>query len=272
MSDPQIEQEPEAEITEAIPEGTAPESLAEPETTPEPDVESDARRLGWKPEGDWRGDKSGWVDAATFMEQVRTVPGKVRKLEADYAERFARLERMQEAALKRQAESHNAEIERVKAQMRQAVEVGDVAAWEKLDAQRERMAQDAPEAPEPAKPGLPAETQAWVTKNEWFTSDEILRGVAQNLASKAARLGMSVADQLAYVDREMPQYFPDRFKPKHKLTHSAVEGLSLAAPKRGRKTGSDLPAEARAIAAREVKEGIWKSVDEYAAVYFGDDA
>jgi hypothetical protein len=266
------EQEIEPEITE--PEGDAPEIVAEaPEVeTQEPDVEADARRLGWKPESDWKGDKSGWVDASTFMDHVRTVPGKVRKLEADYAERFARLERMQEAALKRQAEAHKAEVERIKAQMRQAVEVGDVAQWEKLDAQRERMTQDAPEVPDAPKPGLPAETQAWVAKNEWFASDEVMRAAAQQLAGKAAQLGMTTADQLAYVDREMPRYFPDKFKSKAKPTHSPVEGLSLAAPRRGGKTGADLPAEARAIAAKEVKEGLWKSVDEYAAVYFGGDA
>lgn len=273
MSDTQLAQDVETEIIQALPESDAPEGVAEPEAPQEPDVEAEARRLGWKPEDQWRGDKSGWVDAASFMEQVRTVPGKVRKLEADYADRFARLERMQEAALRRQAETHKAEVGRIKAQMRQAVEVGDVAQWERLDAQREQMVQDAPaiaEAPK-ASPNLPPETQAWVAKNDWFASDEVMRVAAQQLAGKAAQLGMGVTEQLAYVDREMPRYFPDKFRARTKPTHSAVEGLSLAAPRRGGKSAANLPSEATKAGKMFVAEGLYKNLEEYAADYFQED-
>lgn len=263
------EKELEALEAEAL-AADATEDVVVEAPTVDPALEADARRLGWKPEADWKGDKTGWVDASTFMEQVRTVPGKVKRLEADFSERLQRMERLHAETRAREAEAHKAEIARLKAEMRKAVEVGDTEAYDKLEARRDTLAQEAAkEAPKEVKAELPSETQEWKARNTWFDENPEMRTAALSLAQKAAEAGLSVKAQLAYVDREIAGLFPEVAPKSRKPLHSAVDGGSFAAPKRNSKGADALPAEARAAGAGFVKEGLYKSLDEYAAVYFG---
>lgn len=230
----------------------------------DPNVEADARRLGWKPESEWKGDKTGWVDAASFMDQVKTVPGKVKRLEADFAARVERLEKAHAEASKRQAETHKAELARVKAEMRKAVEIGDTEAFDRLEKQRDAM-QEPPKVETTQE--TPPETREWKARNPWFDANAEMRTVALNLAQEAADKGLSVEAQLAFVDREIARFFPD-VAPKQikRPTHSAVDGGSFAAPRSS--PAAKLPAEARAQGMRDVAEGLFKSLDEYATAYF----
>ena len=236
------------------------------------DVEADARRLGWKPEAEWRGDKSGWIDAATFMERTRTLPGHVKKLEADFTDRIARLERAHEAALKRQAEAHKAELARVQTSMDRAIEAGDVEEARRLRIEEARIrdAQVAPQVAPQADPNKPPpEVTGWVSRNSWFTTDAVMRAAAQALAGKAAEAGMTVAEQLAYVDREMPAQFPHRFA--RKPATPTVDGGGLGGAARRGKGVADLPSEARAAGERFVRDKIYKDLAEYAKDYFAGE-
>lgn len=240
---------------------------AEPVESPEQDdVEAQARRLGWKPEEDWKGDKTGWVDASTFMDHARTMPAKVKRLEEDFAKRLEAIEKANAAALKRQQDAHKAEMTRIRADQRKAVEVGDTEAYDRLEAQREQLQQpqDAPE------PRMAPQVQDWTQRNAWFNRDPVMRAAALALADEAVRAGMTdPAQQLAYVDREMPQQFPHKFQ--RKAPPLAIDPGSSAAPRKRGKSASDLPPEARSAGSMFVRDGIYKSLDEYAKDYFEEN-
>jgi hypothetical protein len=251
-------------------EAEAPEVDAAAQAAPEPEpVEGEARRLGWKPKEEWRGDTSRWTDAATFVERATIRRETVAELEArlaakdrEMAERLERIERANAAALK-------AARERVLAEQRQAVEVGDVAKWEQLDRQRAEFdAVPAKPADEPksAAQQMPAETQEWMRRNTWFTDDDVMRAAAIALADKAAKTGAGVQAQLAYVDAEMAKRFP-QVRPAARSGAPAVDPGGFAGARPRAKGWDDIPAEDRKAARMFIEDGTLTK-EQYAKDYW----
>ena len=54
------------------------------EAAMQPAVEQEARTLGWVPQEDFRGDKSRWVDAETFVQRGHEIMDLLWKLNVDH--------------------------------------------------------------------------------------------------------------------------------------------------------------------------------------------
>ena len=258
MSDEQHET-PEAEVVET------PE-VAETPPAPEPEpLEAEARRLGWKPKEEWRGDTSRWTDAATFMERatirretVEELTARLAERDREYTERLERIERANQMALKMQRE-------RLKAEERQAVELGDVARYDALQQQRQEL--DAPPPPrQQPQAGPPPETQEWMRRNTWFNADPVMKAAAVTLANQAMAMGMhSPAEQLRYVDEQMPRQFPHKFGAKP--TVSAVDPGGLGPVRKRAKGWDDIPQEDRRVAMSFIDDGTMTK-EQYAKEYW----
>jgi hypothetical protein len=167
----------------------------------DPDVEQEALTLGWVPEEKFKGDKSRWVDAATFVERGHTLMPILRKNNQELLAKLGAkdtelatlkqqvftvetsletMKQFQAAEVKRQVEARVLDL---KAQLKTARAEGDneVAAdlAEALDEAKDKLkGVAAPPAPPPPPP-KPVEAavepwaQAFIDENEsWFKVDK----------------------------------------------------------------------------------------------------
>lgn len=221
---------------------TAPEPAPSP--PPAPDAEAWARRLGWAPQEEWRGDKEHWIDAPKFLERTLGNPAIVTERLGRLDNTIQRLEREQRESKQRFAEAtgtitHMTEMLRsseeraykrardeLKAERDRAVESGDVAAYRRADAQMDEL--DRGRQPQPVQPQTngqqppPAQTpgqmdpavQAFYARNQWYTRDPELTSLAEDLHFGLMRRNPTqpLAENLAEVERQVRALRPERFE------------------------------------------------------------
>lgn len=216
-----------------------------------------ARQMGWKPEEDWKGDKTGWVDAPDFISNI-TAQNKSLK------EQVQRTARTAEKIIEKERKASEKEIER---RIRELTEANDADGV--IEATRE-LAQVRSEASDPIND--------WISENPWFNEDVVANGIAKGAAEKAARAGKNTTEQLAAARAEvlkrMPELFDDepatpaaRPTPKAPLVQSGTR-TSSAPRKRG---WIDIPQAARSAAAEMVRKGMCTEA-EYADEYWKGQA
>lgn len=256
------------------------------------EVETEARNMGWVPQSEWRGPADKWRPAEEFVQRGREIlpiirarekakDAKIAELEkriGSHASDFKRLERMTEAALNRQREQIEAKYAD---RMEAAVETGDKDAYRAAQKeQKQALAElDEKTKPEPEKKpegGLSPEDQNafedWQDENTWFNVDKEMTAFADRRFERVKRTNpdISFAEALLEVRKAVEEKFPDKLGKAGKPSRGpSVEGGSRV-PGGGApdKLASKLPAEAKAQALKYVKDGLYKTVEEYAEVYF----
>jgi len=244
-------------------------------------VIAQAREFGWKTEDEWKGDPppDGFLSPDDYLGTSLVQAKIARKEAADLraqmkvqqdaaADTTSRMERMYQDAAERRREAHEREVTSLREAQRQAAETGDM---ERYDALAKRHAEMKP--PEPAQTApVSSEVTDWQARNTWFGIDPYATQYAQAVAGNVAQSGGDAAKQMAEVDKQMRQRFPEHF-PGAKPKPQRVDGGGLGTI--ASKSAFDrLPAEAQRQAKADVAEGLYKSVEEYAKFYegvFGND-
>jgi hypothetical protein len=253
-------------IEEAIPD--APEV---------PEVEEQARAMGWAPEEDWRGPKEKWVDAQTFVdrgkdripvlnERIKNQARQLNEMKATMAEFAGHYSSVQKNAYERAYRD-------IKQMQSQAVAEGDMQKYAELDSHLEQMRANPPQAPQVAPPN-PADDpvyQEWLSENKWYVTDPQLGQYAETIGNyiRTQNPNLHGADFLSEVASEVKKRFPERFGIQSRPVPT-VEGARSAAPKPGKGKGyRDLPADAKQACDKFVKQGLLKRED-YVRDYFGE--
>lgn len=287
---------PEAlETTEVV-------ETSEPKTV-DPKVEAEARELGWVPEKDFRGDKTRWVDAESFVRRGHEIMpilrqnnsrllNEVNSLKEQLRESTAAIEDLRKVSSEI-TRARVAEAKReVLAGIRAAREAGDVEVEDRLTDQLSELkqAETAAKAPAPApKPTAEAEVDpaftAWAARpeNSWFGRDRrktsLAMGIAQELRDDPSNSHLrgeafyrAVADEVDHVLTGGPP-------PTNK-----VEGSRGGAGGNGGSTGrgktyNDLPADAKAVCDKQASRFVGKGFKDtdawrkhYTSIYFADEA
>lgn len=217
----------------------------------DPQIEAEARRGGWKPKDQWRGDQSGWVDAKTFVQRGREILPHVRAhaaqleqenatLKAAQAKTAQELETMREQVTGLttfRTEMAQKERERMRAELTaelaQARSDGDVVREASVIAKLGRPEPEPvrtapvvtqPVVTDPVRPQVPPEMTAWVGANEWYQRDPVLQQamniVGAELRASGQLAGMSLTDQLNATSKVVLQ----RYAPPPMNGGSRVEG------------------------------------------------
>ncbi len=273
----------------SLPEGQ--EQGSEP-TAPERDFEAEARDMGWVPEAEFKGDKkpAKFLDAKEFVERGETVlpfvqrenrrlKEELAKADKTYGDRFTKLEKMSQFALKTLQDRHAQELEALKATRDAAVEKGDVTAFRRVEKQIADHEAAKPTDVEPeAKPDPQVEAQkaqeaqtAWMGKNDWYGKDAVMTGYA-NYVSQGflqANPNITMEENLRLTDEAMRKQFPTSFKTKTDANgHAPVESGGDPKGAASRTPLFDkLPAEAKAMAKQNVADGLYKNVEDWAKAY-----
>lgn len=248
-------------------------------------IEAVAMKLGWKP--NFQGD--GAVDAETFILRSRDINSSLNKtvhnLRKDLDAMREGVEVVKwttEQAHKREIARLNGEISDLKAQRKQAIEAGNVAAVEQYDQQiaaRETAAKEE-KKPEPKPSNEPhPEFQAWVDANEWYRTDREMNAYAEGLAEHPevkAAARVSYKRMMNKVTQLVKREFPERFeKPPAEDKDSAADDHSppaapvtpsrqRAKPSKQKVTAADLTFEQKTVGKQFVAQGLFETLDDYA--------
>lgn len=249
-----------------------PNENGEVENDLSPEVETEARNMGWLPKEQFKGNPDHWVDAAEFVERGKHVMPLLlannKRLQRELLTRdqqiatlaqqlngatsaIEKLERHYTEANKRAVE--NAKIQ-LKAELKEARANNDVDAEfeirEKID-ELNKATDKAEEAnPAAAKPSnapeLSQEFKDWQARNDWFGVDpkktKAINRIAEDLREEGSELvGTAFLDECVRIleSQNVPAKKPEA------SPVSKVDGVSRGTRATGRRSFADLPAEAK---------------------------
>jgi len=259
------------------------------ETPPEtpPEVIQEAIDTGWIPKEDFKGDKTRWRPPEEWVERGKTliplINTQLRKDRAELVTMKAELERNRkttEKLLKMSETVGIREYERARRELTQkqvaAVGDGDVATWQELEDQKEKLTKPEPivSAHDP-EPSVPPEFKTWVDKpeNQWFTDDEDMAVFANAYAGKIDPKGeMSITTRCEKVAEKVKAVFAHKFTNPNRSNPSPVDTPSVGGePKPTGKTYADLPADAKKQCGIFTKDGTFKTKEDYTRSYFEEE-
>lgn len=247
------------------------------------DIEKTARELDWTPKEEWKGDPDQWKDAPEHVKHNEHVlPIVKQKLKEERASNdglrsemdalratVTGLSNVQTDLAERAYKNAIAEIE---ARQKIAVDDNDGAALLETNQELRDLEEN---KPEPVSVDVPAaehpEFVAWKGRNAWFGQDPQLTQEANDLAhilSKSENLfGTALFDR---VTASLTLAHPDKFTNPNRTAAAAVETAG-SGPRRtdtGKETWSQLPAEAKEAGERFIKDGLYKTQEQYAEIYY----
>ena len=247
----------------------------------ERDYENEARQQGWKPQEDYEGDPERWVDAQTFVERGEQFVGLL-KPKLDKLEKQLRYQESVNKDMKKYVKEFQSakqkEIEqletKLKEQRKQAVAAGDGEAFERAETELQNL-QDQKKGmapPKEAQPEPPEWAQDWLSENQWYEKDPVLRRFADAYSDELRTLNPSLTERefLDSVSEHVKAEMPHKFTNSRKSPDVEGSGGRRSEPEgnSNAQTYNNLPAEAKATAKRLINEGIIKDKEEYARLYY----
>jgi hypothetical protein len=168
------------------------------------EIEELASDMGWTPQDAWKGDPDAWKPAKDYVRATRDVNRSLK-------DSLKRVERQIEGITRTTAAMTDRAVEEARtkweAELERAVDDGDKAAAKEASAQLRRI-----EANVSAPEGSPEGEDFAAKHSSWFGKDKEATAYAVNRAEHYASQGLSPARQLAAVEREMKNTFPELFE------------------------------------------------------------
>lgn len=278
-----------ADAGTAIPGEEVPNDNGVQLQTVERDFESEARVQGWRPKDEFRGNPDAWTDAETFMRRADEVLPLIKKQNAHLKREIDDLKKLVRKVAKSEQEAHTHALAEIRAEMRDAVESGDTAAFDRLEKKadkiREEIRDDTPglahgEDPQDAFDAF-REGNAWYDKANLASASETeveARLYADRLADKFVKQGLqetlSPTEFFAKIAEDTEAKFPNlKAKTPRPKPASDVAGVTRPGIGSRARTGANLPADAKAQATRFFNNGVIKAkslteaLDKYAVNY-----
>ena len=262
-------------------------------------VEQDARLFGWVPKEEFRGSEETWVDAETFVKRGKEINPILRannerlkkEMEAErkkHSDEINELKKsaeefkqFQKDAYERKQQQLETELSDLKSQRKEAIREGDadlvVELEDRIDELKEEKAKKVevkePEAAPQQQQEVkidPALSEWLESNNTWFGPDveatEIANGIGASIRRQFPHLtGKAFLDKL---DEKLKQRVPELYGNQNQ-TRNTVEGSTTrgSSSSSGKKSYENLPADAKAACDKFVKQGLFKSKQEYVDLY-----
>lgn len=250
------------------------------------EVEQRARRMNWKPKDEYVAagkDEATWVDADTYVAKIEADLPDLRKQNRKLAKTVDKLERGMEEGnqlLRDLVTSQRADrdkavsiaIANLKRERTEATASGDTARVEALsdeiETQKDSLKKPVAAERETKGAEIPQEVVQWAEDNKaWFITGEPEHAMAVSFYGKQPQ-AMPEAEKLRLTKAEVVRRFPEKFANPKRTEAPAVEtGGNGVRNRNGAKSWGDLPAEAKDIGDRLVKQGAVKSREAYLKSY-----
>jgi hypothetical protein len=247
------------------------------ESNPNTEVEDKARKMGWTPKEEFKGDPGKWRGAAEFVERgeqmLPIVRATVKRQERDIAELKQTINDLAEFNSKAVQKGYEKALRELEAKRVEAVAAGNAADFVKVDQEiadlKKEAATPAPKLPD-YNPDNDPEYREWESRNRWLKDPELAAEAdvqALYLRNKGNKeTGAAFLDKVA---ERVRKEFPDRFTNPRRNSAPSVEGQGAPAKSGKGKSYADLPTEAKAACDRFVKNSGGKMTKEmYCKTYF----
>jgi hypothetical protein len=243
------------------------------EQTPPPDPVADlAREMGWSPKEDWRGKPEDWKDPASFIRASRDINRRLSSDVRELRQTTERMGRVSASIVDREILRHRSELE---AQFEDAVAKGDAKRARETTEDLQRLEFERREAAVPA-PKDPAVAE-FESANPWLGTHRAATALAVSECEQLARNGVTdYGAQLEIARRAVESRFPELFKTEEKQARGqpsvSAPGSRSSGNSGGKKTAKDLPPDAMRAAQDFLKRGRVGSLQEYADIFFEEQA
>lgn len=208
------------------------------------EIEAEARKHGWKPQGDWKGDKTNWVDADRYLERLKPaslhdrlertskelaeIKRQREQEKRDFEDRLDRAAKMGQKALERQRQQL---LVQAKANQRAAAEAGDMEAFDAWQDREAQIAEDlakedrelAPAPKRQAEVAFDPTIASWVQQNLAVRHDPKKWAAAVDFFTEAEHQlpNGTIADHLAHVEERLAEIWPGAVKRRAKASGKA---------------------------------------------------
>ena len=255
------------------------------------DAEARARRMGWAPKEEWRGDEARWKTADEFLSFMDGAPAvqrerleKADKKLAEFEGTAEDLKRQLALVTKRLKEQDQRGYDRALAEVKKtkrfAAESGDMEAFEAAEAEEDKLRESASKGEQEeaqvdnGNRNEPEGVKTWKAKNTWFDRNMEMTRAAEGLSRGFNEMnpGAGGDAMLEYVEKKIRLQFPEKFENPNRREAPKTAASGLAVKSGSKKTYADLPADAKKACAEFVHDGIYKTRDEYVEDYFKQEA
>lgn len=249
-------------------------------------VEDRARRMGWVPKEEFRGDPSRWVEAGRFVDRAENempvlrgtlhrIEKQNKDLKADVDEARRTMGELSDFYRGAEERAYNRAKRELEGKFREKVGQADVDGADAIRREIEDLPKPPPkrEAPKTeTKPQIDPVVPAWVNAPEqaWYRDDVNMQTEAQAIhaALMTTRPDMTIAQNLGEVRRRMALTYPEKFTNERREQPAAVSDPRGGAPRKTNgRTFDDLPPEAKAAYARFAKQIPGYKKEQYLAAY-----
>lgn len=248
----------------------------------ESDIEEKARKMGHVPKEQFKGDPDKWVDAQTFVERgenyVPILKSKIVRQDKKIEALEQTLKEFSDYHTKVEQRAYQRAFKDLKAQQIQAVADGDREAFVEIDNQIAELQETAaataiPKVKQVQEDQPDPAFEPWLAQNKWYEKDQEMSELADFHGEwlKKRNPKIPYEELLEKVTEKVKKEFPSKFINPKRNAAPSVES-SQSGNKKGGKTFSDLPKEAREAFARFEKHGVKITKEQYVADYFEEES
>ena len=262
----------------------------EQETPPEPkqvapEVIERAKTMGWIPEEQFKGDKTKWRPADEYVERAENLmpilksqlgkyEGEIRTLKSTVESQKKTTERLLKMSEETQKRAYEQAKRDLTLKQAEAVEAGDTQKWMQLKEEEDKLQKPEP-IPVEETPQTSPVFDTWKMNNQWYQTDPDLSLFADSYGRqlKETNPNMTYEQLLSAAEQKVKEVFPHKFENPARNQPSTVDGGSQRETnvKPSGKTFNDLSADERQICDNDIKNGLYKSREEWVKVFFEEE-
>tara|TARA_R110000782_G_scaffold218427_1_gene305781 strand:- start:12679 stop:13545 length:867 start_codon:yes stop_codon:yes gene_type:complete len=265
---------PDVEVEDAAPPA--------PEWSPE-DAE-DAKQLGWKSPDDWQGEKpAGYIDdPRRYLDRFERIPAvkalkeQTAKIQKDADDRARKLDALYAQQAQSQRDAYESRLAEITKGQRQAASLADTDAYDRLEAEKAKLAPPRQEEPQDEAPQVDPYVQQYRSGEggKWLDNPILLDTGKKLIDANPAILQRPAQEQVAYAEAELrkmyPAYFPSNAAAPKAQRTQRVDGGGLANQLGGGNGFEKLPPDAKTQFKRFVKEGLFSDDEQGRKAYTND--
>lgn len=239
-----------------------------------------AESEGWKPETEWQGDPTDWVDYREFnvrgelMDRIKQQSSIINSQKGEIEEvklAINDLSTMQEKTAERE---YDRIMGVLKAQKVEAIDSSNGEAVTEIDEQIDKLkahredskAPNKDTKPKPNKQEMAPEVEAFIGDpvNQWYHTDTFLRNAFNGVAAEIAQNNPSwnPGQVLAQAKKDIKKEMPHKFTNKSTVDGGDTNNRTNSSNS-GKRTINDLTEDQQGVYKRFQKLGIVKDVDDY---------
>jgi hypothetical protein len=210
------------------------------------DYEAEARKQGWAPLDDWKGDPKDFKSAEQFVKDGEQIPAimksKIEKLEGrveQLLESNKRFNEFSQRSLEKEKKEKQKVIQELEQLRKQAITDGDGEAFDRADKQLSDLKSE-----EIDTNGIDPLAKNWLENNSWYETNVKLAAYADGIADRLVAQGYTGRAYFEQLTKNVKEAFPDEFGNKRRSQPNTVEAGTEAVTGSER-TFSDLPKEAK---------------------------